>query len=392
MKSKLNRIRTIAAAAALSAAVSFATPAFGLVSLAATGTVTGSDINVRSEASSSSSQVGTVTTGDTVTVGETAVDDSGATWYQVTLSNGTTGYVRGDFLTVSEDETSSEEASTEETEASTEATTEDTDEAAANAAQAAEQDTGGYQVVLAPDENGEDTYYLYDNNAGQRMKISDIGKLQDDVTAANKEAASVKAKYRIFLVALAAAAAILAVICIVLVLKLKDALANGRRERDLTMERRDQRRNNSRADSVESLRARERGNGTAQRGGRGREDAYASGARRLDRGEDSRDPRASRPAARPVRPSGDDGYGVRPAARPAAPARDGEDRPVRPAARPGSRPAARPEGGVRTDRPARPAEDAAARRPAAPARKQPAKNFADDDFDYDFLKLDDKDE
>ena len=119
MKSKLNRIRTIAAAAALSAAVSFATPAFGLVSLAATGTVTGSDINVRSEASSSSSQVGTVTTGDTVTVGETATDDSGATWYQVTLSNGTTGYVRGDFLTVSEDETSSEEASTEETEAST---------------------------------------------------------------------------------------------------------------------------------------------------------------------------------------------------------------------------------------------------------------------------------
>ena len=378
MKSKLNRIRTIAAAAALSAAVSFATPAFGLVSLAATGTVTGSDINVRSEASSSSSQVGTVTTGDTVTVGETAVDDSGATWYQVTLSNGTTGYVRGDFLTVSEDETSSEEASTEETEASTEASTEAntdaTDEAAANAAQAAEQDTGGYQVVLAPDENGEDTYYLYDNNAGQRMKISDIGKLQDDVTAANKEAASVKAKYRIFLVALAAAAAILAVICIVLVLKLKDALANGRRERDLTMERRDQRRNNSRADSVESLRARERGNGTAQRGGRGREDAYASGARRLDRGEDPRDPRASRPAARPVRPSGDDGYAARPAARPV------------------SRPAARPEGGVRTDRPARPAEDSAARRPAAPARKQPAKNFADDDFDYDFLKLDDKDE
>ena len=359
MKSKLNRIRTIAAAAALSAAVSFATPAFGLVSLAATGTVTGSDINVRSEASSSSSQVGTVTTGDTVTVGETATDDSGATWYQVTLSNGTTGYVRGDFLTVSEDETSSEEASTEETEASTEATTEATDEAAANAAQAAEQDTGGYQVVLAPDENGEDTYYLYDNNAGQRMKISDIGKLQDDVTAANKEAASVKAKYR---------------------------------ERDLTMERRDQRRNNSRADSVESLRARDRGNGPASRGGRGRDDAYASGARRLDRGEDPRDPRASRPAARPVRPSGDDGYAARPAARPAAPARDGEDRPVRPATRPVSRPAARPESGVRTDRPARPAEDTAARRPAAPARKQPAKNFADDDFDYDFLKLDDKDE
>ena len=397
MKSKFNRVRTIAAAAALSAAVSFATPAFGLVSLAATGTVTGSDINVRSEASSSSSQVGTVTTGDTVTVGETATDDSGATWYQVTLSNGTTGYIRGDFLTVSEDDASadgSSDASADgssdaSTDAATDASTDGTDEAAASATQAAEQDTGGYQVVLAPDENGEDTYYLYDNNAGQRMKISDIGKLQDDVTAANKEAASVKAKYRIFLIALGAAAVILAIACILLVLKLRDALANGRRERDLTMERRDQRRNNSRADSVESLRARDRGAGPASRNGRGREDAYASGARRLERGEDARDPREVRGArpARPAAPARDgEARGARPV-RPAAPARDGEARGARPV-----RPAARPESDVRTDRPAaRPAEDAA-RRPAAPARKQPAKNFADDDFDYDFLKLDDKDE
>lgn len=392
MNSKFKRIKTMAAAAALSAAVSLATPALGFVSLAATGTVTGSDINVRSEASSSSSQVGTVTTGDTVTVGETATDDSGATWYQVTLSNGTTGYVRGDFLTVSEDDTSTD-ASTDGDTAATDDTSTDassqTDAAAADATQAAEQDTGGYQVVLAPDENGEDTYYLYDNNAGQRMKISDIGKLQDDVNAANQEAASVKTRYNIFLIVLGAAAIILAIACILLVLKLRDALANGRRERDLTMERRDQRRNNSRADSVESLRARDRNAGPS-RTGRGRDDAYASGARRLERGDDMRDPRdarAARPAARPARPAaGEDGYAARPASRPVRPAGDAEGartaRPARPA---------RPEGDVRTDRPARPAADAA-RRPAAPARKQPAKNFADDDFDYDFLKPDDKDE
>lgn len=386
MNSKFNRIKTMAAAAALSAAVSLATPALGFVSLAATGTVTGSDINVRSEASSSSSQVGTVTTGDTVTVGETATDDSGATWYQVTLSNGTTGYVRGDFLTVSEDDAdtsdSTDEASTDD--ASSDASSE-TDAAAADATQAAEQDTGGYQVVLAPDENGEDTYYLYDNNAGQRMKISDIGKLQDDVNAANQEAASVKTKYNIFLIVLGAAAVILAIACILLVLKLRDALANGRRERDLTMERRDQRRNNSRADSVESLRARDRNAGPASRAGRGRDDAYASGARRVERGDDMRDPREAR-AARPAsRPAGEEGYTARP--RTAAPARDAQARPA--ASRPVRQ--ARPEGDVRTDRPARPAESSQ-RRPAAPARKQPAKNFADDDFDYDFLKPDDKDE
>ncbi len=404
----------------MAAAVTFALPAAGTAVWAATGTVTGSDINVRSEASSDSSQVGTVTTGDVVTVGETATDSSGATWYQVTLSNGTTGYVRGDFLTVDE---SSDETDAAADDASADASTEEdqsTDQAAADAAAAAEQDTGGYQVVLAPDENGTDTYYLYDNNAGQRMKISDIDKLQDDVTAANEQAASVKKTYTVLVIVLAAAAAILLIGVIVLVIKLRDVAANGRRERDLTMERRDQRRNDHRADSVESLR-RPRGE-QASRSGRGRDDAYSSlNTRRVERDGAGRDRDARRaPAAdrRPVRPAAQqDGYAARPATRPAAPARDGEVRTARPAARPAAeaparraaeparsvadgeapvRRAARPaaparDGEARTARPAaRPAAEAPARRSAEAARPA-AKNFADDDFDYDFLKLDDAD-
>ncbi len=422
MRSRFNRIRTMAGTIAVAAAVTFALPAAGTAVWAATGTVTGSDINVRSEASSDSSQVGTVTTGDVVTVGETATDSSGATWYQVTLSNGTTGYVRGDFLTVDESsdeqtdgatDGSSDDASAD---ASAEATDAGTDTAAAEATAAAEQDTGGYQVVLAPDENGTDTYYLYDNNAGQRMKISDIDKLQDDVTTANEQAASVKKTYTVLVIVLAAAAAILLVGCIVLFLKLRDALANGRRERDLTMERRDQRRNDHRADSVESLR---RPREQASRSGRGRDDAYASvNTRRVERDGAGRDRDVRRaPAAdrRPVRPAAQqEGYATRPAARPAAPARDAEGRPARPAARPANndapvRHAAEPsrsaaEGNApvrRTARPAasagngesrtaRPAAEASGRRTAETARPA-AKNFADDDFDYDFLKLDDAD-
>ena len=410
MRSRFNRIRTMAGTLAVAAAVTFALPAAGTAVWAATGTVTGSDINVRSEASSDSSQVGTVTTGDVVTVGETATDSSGATWYQVTLSNGTTGYVRGDFLTVDEtsDEQTDDSADDAATDASTEATDdESTDTAAAEATAAAEQDTGGYQVVLAPDENGTDTYYLYDNNAGQRMKISDIDKLQDDVTTANEQAASVKKTYTVLVIVLAAAAAILLVGCIVLFLKLRDALANGRRERDLTMERRDQRRNDHRADSVESLR---RPREQASRSGRGRDDAYASvNTRRVERDGAGRDRDVRRaPSAdrRPVRPAGQqESY----AARPAAPARDAAQRTARPAAEAPVRRAAEParsaaesEAPVRRaarpaapardagERTARPAAESSGRRPAETARPA-AKNFADDDFDYDFLKLDDAD-
>ena len=274
---KCSRIRMIAAAAAMAVSLAAAVPSVS--ALAATGTVTGSDINVRSEASTDGSIVGTVDTGDTVTVGDSATDSSGATWYEVTLSNGTVGYIRSDFLTVTEDEADSAEETYEEE--SDEGTT---DEAVTQATTSSISDTGGYQIVLAPDEDGNETYYLYDNNAGERMKISDIAQLQEDVNEAIQEAADTKNQYRIIVIVLLAAVVILIIVCVVLALKMRDALANGRRERDLTMERRDQRKNNRNADSVETLR---RGRGSQEqtpRSGRGRDDAYASGAsRRVER-------------------------------------------------------------------------------------------------------------
>ena len=272
------RIKTIIAAGALAAALACAAPAASFTALAATGTVTGDDINVRSEASTSGSIVDTVSTGDTVTVGESAEDDSGATWYYVTLSDGTTGYIRSDFLTVTEDdETSSEETSSEET-----SDDDTTDSAVTDATEEADSDTGGYQIVLAPDEDGNNTYYLYDNNAGERMKISDISLLQEEVNEANQEAADVKNTYTMYLIILIAAVVILVIVCIVLVIKLRDAVANGPRERDLTRDRANERRRDGRsADSVDSLRAKRVQQGS--RSGRGAEDPYASGARRTTR-------------------------------------------------------------------------------------------------------------
>lgn len=395
INSRFNRIRGMAAAAALAAVVAAAVPTAMLPVLAATGTVTGTDINVRSSASSDSSKVGTVTSGDTLEVGETETDASGATWYQVTLSDGTTGYVRGDFLTV--DDTETETTDEEGTDAADAADTTDaeasdaegeTDEAAAEAAAAAEEDTGGYQIVLAPDENGANTYYLYDNNEGKRMKISDIQQLEDDVTTANAKASAANRKFTVVLIAAIVAVIVLVIAVIILAIRLKDALENGRRERDLTMERRDQRRSDHRVDSVESLR-RPR---TQNARGRSREDAYASNAvRRVER--DPRDARGTgeRSERRASRPAEGGAYTTR--QRSAAPARDAEGRTASrtaSAARPAASQNARPAADAAADRPARSTADSAERRSAAkPAARPAAKNFAEDDFDYDFLKLDD---
>ncbi len=398
INSRFNRIRGMAAAAALAAVVATAVPTAMLPVLAATGTVTGTDINVRSSASSDSSKVGTVTSGDTLEVGETETDASGATWYQVTLSDGTTGYVRGDFLTVddTETETTDEEGAdaADAADTTTDAEASDTegdgtDEAAAEAAAAAEEDTGGYQIVLAPDENGANTYYLYDNNEGKRMKISDIQQLEDDVATANAKASAANRKFTVVLIAAIVAVIVLVIAVIILAIRLKDALENGRRERDLTMERRDQRRSDHRVDSVESLR-RPR---TQNARGRSREDAYASNTvRRVER--DPRDARGTgeRSERRAPRPAEGGAYTTR--QRSAAPARDSEGRTASrtaSAARPAASQNARPAADAAADRPARSTADSAERRSAAakPAARPAAKNFAEDDFDYDFLKLDD---
>lgn len=479
MVSKFSRLRVAAAASAMAVALTFAAPAAAFTSLAATGTITGSSINVRGEASTTGSIVGTLNTGDTVTVGESTTDDAGATWYQVTLSNGTTGYVRGDYITVSDDgsdasgttdgsagdsasdgsgDASSDASSDSQTDSSEAASTETSDPAVSDATAAAEQDTGGYSIVLAPDgDSGEKTYYLYDNNNSVRMKISDIQKLPDEVTAAQQEAQNVRTRYRIYLIVLAAACAALLIGCIVLGMRLRDALANGRRERDLTMERRDQRRNNRNADSVESLRH-GRPASAPSRTGRGRDDAYASGASRYGRDYDDRDIRSTRTSTTSSvhsarRPAADDDYagrtpaaGGRESSRPvrggeARPSRETDARPERsyresdvrtarasrdesvrtsrPAAddgRPARTSGAEDDRDVRSSRPsdvqrrgARPSDDQGYRanrsgdrnpargadasggtaRSAVPAGRRTAGTDSDEDFDYDFLQMDD---
>ena len=74
---------------------------FGITALAdSKGTVTVNDAKVRSDASTDAGTLTKVNSGTEVTVTDEKSDSSGNVWYHVTLSDGTTGYIRSDLMTV----------------------------------------------------------------------------------------------------------------------------------------------------------------------------------------------------------------------------------------------------------------------------------------------------
>lgn len=79
-----------------------------------TGTVAVDSAKVRAEASTTSNTVTAAAKGTTVTVLDQTTDASGNVWYEVSISDGTKGYIRSDLLKVEETVEETAEESTEE--------------------------------------------------------------------------------------------------------------------------------------------------------------------------------------------------------------------------------------------------------------------------------------
>lgn len=368
-KKKVNRFKFFAAAAAAAVTLNMGLAAGSMPVLAATGTVSGSSVNVRKEASTSSDKVGTLNSGDTVEVGD-STDADGYTWYAVTLEDGTTGYVVSNYITVSDD-TSSEASSDASGEASTESTTETATES--DTESATTEDTTAqsspYQVVYA--EDGE--WYLYDTDAGERMKISDIKTFPDQLQAAQDEAASEKQKNRILLIVLIAV--VIGAVAGLLVMYMRSHDDGGR---DLKDERERARRSGRRnVDDVNQLRQESR----RPSGYNGRSDAYPSGRRGQSPQQYRREDENMRRSSRESAPR----YQQQPYTQ-----QDYNNNSVRRGQAPqqGQQPMQqRPQQNVQ-----RQAQNAAGQQQAArqqQVRRPQPKNFAgapNDDFDYDFIE------
>ena len=331
-----------------------------------TATITADSVNVRKGAGTGYDSVGKVTKGDTVTVTGEATGTDNKTWYQVKFGNDRTGFVRSDLIEVgaaapAEGGEGAEATENPEGEAAPEEGGENAEasEPEESTTVASEAGDGNFSLVYTPDNDGNDTWYLYDNFEGYRVKVNeliDAAKSSDEVSKLTKT----NNTYKTIMIILAVLIAALIVGLILLALKLKDSLYYEDEEEEEEFDR------------------------------------YSQPARRRARDDEDRDDeddrRPSRRSAeeRTVRPNREEAPR---ASRPVR--RDDEDRPVRRSAE---------------DRPSRPSrrddyeEERQPRRSASsyrdqdqapePAREAPrrkSRNFIgdEDDFEFEFLDLDD---
>ena len=370
MTKKNQKVRVLAIV--LVAAMLLSIVGASITSFAATATVGGTNVNVREQTSTGSSVVGTANTGDTFEVGEPETASDGTKWYKVTLSNGNSGYIRSDLLSVSEDTESSAETPAPTSEAEPAPTS--AEEPEATVPEETPQESEKYQLVNVPDASGNDVWYVYDYEDGLRIKVEDLSQYDTIKSNADKYEKSA-GRYRTILIIFGVLLLAMLAALAFLIMRLRDAMSH---DVDIAKERR------------AKGRARGSAAGTAAADGKEvRRPGIGTGRAKAGRGDR---PYASRPGAdstarsterssveRPARPMTGTRPSGRPTARPAAGTRPVQGTPAR-------RPSGdsleravegRPSGTVR--RPV--GEDSTARRrPAAP------RNFAaDDDLDYGFL-------
>lgn len=104
---KISMMKGITAVAFIAAA--FYITAF--TSLAAEGTVTAETVNIRKETSTDSEVVGSTVKGKKIDILEAVKDSSGTVWYKVAVSGGGYGYIRSDCVSTTETITISENTS-----------------------------------------------------------------------------------------------------------------------------------------------------------------------------------------------------------------------------------------------------------------------------------------
>lgn len=177
-------------------------------------TVTTNDVRVRSSASTSGSVVTTVANGTAVTVNGQTTDSSGKVWYQVSfISNGSevTGFIRYDFIELGEvlatEEETPEEAPEEESE------TEQADVPTPDV---------NYALEYTTNPDGEYEWYLNDYTNSRRQKLNDLLSAQEQGNAGMDTMETTIAKQKTILIVLAVVVILLAVLSTVLGFKLHE--------------------------------------------------------------------------------------------------------------------------------------------------------------------------
>ncbi len=350
-------------------------------------------VNVRKGAGTAYDSVGKISKGDTVLITGEANGTDGKTWYQVSFGDGKTGFVRSDLVAVSdtpvetgENPEGGESSEGEYTEGEG---SEGGEEQSSNAADTT--GDGAYSLFYTTDEEGNGVWYLYDNFGGYRVKVKELIEAAQSADAVNS-LRKTSSTYKKIAIALAILAIVLIAGIVILALKLRDSIYyedEEEEEYDHYAARRQNREELPRS---------------ARNSDNARDEKPERPFRRNADAEDDRQPRraAEDRVVRPVRRSAEDEYEKRPLRRQAAEEerpsrRDAEDsRPLRRQDR-AEKPADEGFEERSSRSPLREAQERQARRQSradeerAAAPKRKARNFVgdDDDFEFEFLDLDD---
>lgn len=183
-------------------------------------TVTADSVNVRSDASTSSSKAGKAEKGMELTVTGEKQDSEGKTWYAVSFeSNGktVTGYIRYDLVEAHAAE--AEPAPEEQAPAETEDAAPEAPEAAAPAV------TDDYYIQFEDDGTGSGTseWYLHDNTMGNRYKVSELLGAQDTNQKNQEMIKKQTGSLKMVVIVMAVVILILIIVVTVFIIKLKNA-------------------------------------------------------------------------------------------------------------------------------------------------------------------------
>lgn len=188
------------------------------------------NVRIRSGASTQHSVVTSLPNGTTITLIGEASDSAGNKWYQLKCNyNGKNveGYVRSDLITIggSAEETTEEgteeaaEGEQTEGEAGQEETTQ---ESATETVAEPVEEHNDYEIVYTQNSEGAYEYYLYDNINGTRQKLAEILAVVDNAVQSNQALQEKVNQNKIIIIILAVIIVVLFIALTVLLLKLRE--------------------------------------------------------------------------------------------------------------------------------------------------------------------------
>jgi len=145
-------------------------------------------VSVREAASTKSTKKTTTAAGQDVAITGEATDDSGMLWYQISYGD-INGFIRSDFLKVGEDVAETDTGEAVET-------SEPAEEPAAEVEQPVTTANQDYELRYEANDQGVDTWYLYDHIKGTRQSLDNIFAVmqqsQNMTTQDNEKASTLK--------------------------------------------------------------------------------------------------------------------------------------------------------------------------------------------------------